>query len=344
MRRPSLWTLLPLLPLAPLALFLHRRTPRYDFRQRVVAITGGSRGLGLALARALADEGARVALLARDAAELARAKAAMPPTAAVLTVECDVRDPRQARQAMAVIDAAWGGLDILVNNAGVILSAPLTETTDDDVAAMMDVHLWGTWHMSRAALPLLTRRRDPRIVNIVSIGGKVGVPHLSAYCASKFAQAGLSAAMAEELRGRGVRVVTVFPGLMRTGSHVNARFKGDLRPEYANFAMAATLPGLSMGVERAARAIVRAIRRGQAEAVLPFTVRQAARAAALAPNAVVTAFGSINEWLPAGHSRRAGVAAVRGADIGLPAPVRVAATLGERSADRHNQRLARRID
>jgi NAD(P)-dependent dehydrogenase (short-subunit alcohol dehydrogenase family) len=344
MRRPSLWTLLPLLPLAPLALMLHRRAPRYDFRQRVVAITGGSRGLGLALARVLADEGARVALLARDAAELARAKADLPPTAAVLTVECDVRDPRQARQAMVAIDAAWGGLDILINNAGVILSAPLSETTDADVEALMDVHLWGTWHMSRAALPLLTRRRDPRIVNIVSIGGKVGVPHLSAYCASKFAQAGLSAAMAEELRGRGVRVVTVFPGLMRTGSHVNARFKGELRPEYANFAMAATLPGVSMGVERAARAIVRAIRRGQAEAVVPFTVRQAARAAALAPNAVVTALAGINEWLPAGQSRRAGVAAVRGADIGLPAPVRVAATLGERSADRHNQRLARRLD
>lgn len=110
MRRPSLWTLLPLLPLAPLALLLHRRAPHYDFRQRVVAITGGSRGLGLALAHALADEGARVALLARDAAELARAKAALPPTAAVLTVECDVRDPRQSRQAMVAIDAAWGGL------------------------------------------------------------------------------------------------------------------------------------------------------------------------------------------------------------------------------------------
>jgi short-subunit dehydrogenase len=198
--------------------------------------------------------------------------------------------------------------------------------------------------MSRAALPLLTRRRGARIVNIVSIGGKIGVPHLSAYCASKFAQAGLSAAMAEELRGWGIRVVTVFPGLMRTGSHLNARFKGDLSAEYAAFTMAATLPAVSMGVERAARAIVRAIRRGQAEAVVPFTVRQAARAAALAPNAVATAFAGINDWLPAGQGRRAGVAAVRGADIGLSVPVRVAATLGERAADRHNQRLARRLD
>jgi NAD(P)-dependent dehydrogenase (short-subunit alcohol dehydrogenase family) len=341
MRRSSLWYLLPLLPVALIAA---QRRRRYEFHHRVVAITGGSRGLGLALARAFSREGARVALLARDAAELARAKAALPASAAVMTVECDVRDPMQARQAVATITAAWGGIDVLVNNAGVILSAPFDETTDDDFAALMDVHLWGTLHMSRAALPYLRRRAGARIVNIVSIGGKVGVPHLTAYCASKFAQAGLSAAMGEELRASGVRVVTVFPGLMRTGSHLNARFKGNLAAEYRAFALAATLPGVSMGAPRAARAIVEATRHGQAEAVVPFSVRQAARAAALAPGAVAALFGAVNRLLPSGHDRRAGRSGVRGADIGLAAPVRAAALLGERAADRHNQRRARRID
>jgi NAD(P)-dependent dehydrogenase (short-subunit alcohol dehydrogenase family) len=341
MRRSFWWYLLPLLPVALVAA---RRRPRYEFHHRVVAITGGSRGLGLAMARAFSRQGARVALLARDGAELARAKASLPATAAVLTVECDVRDPVQARQAVATITAAWGGLDVLVNNAGVILSAPFDETTDDDFAALMNVHLWGTLHMSRAALPYLARRRGARIVNIVSIGGKVGVPHLTAYCASKFAQAGLSAALGEELRASGVRVVTVFPGLMRTGSHLNARFKGNLAAEYRSFALAATLPGISMGAARAARAIVAATRRGQAEAVLPFTVRQAARAAALAPGTVAAAFGAVNRLLPSGHDRRTGRSGVRGADIGLSASVRAAATLGERAADRYNQRTARRID
>ena len=341
MRRSSLWFLLPLLPAA---LLVMRQSRRYDFHQRVVAITGGSRGLGLALARAFSREGARVALIARDAAELARAKASLPATAAALTVECDVRDPVQARHAVATITAAWGSIDVLVNNAGVILSAPFDETTDDDFASQMDVHFWGTLHMTRAAVPYLRRRHGARIVNIVSIGGKIGVPHLTAYCASKFAQAGLSASMAVELRESGIRVVSVFPGLMRTGSHVNARFKGDLGAEYATFALAATLPGVSMGAARAARAIVAATRRGRAEAVLPFTIRQAARAAALAPNAVATAFAAVNRWLPSGHDRRAGRSGVRGADIGLAAPVRLAAVLGERAADRHNQRQARRID
>ena len=110
---------------------------------------------------------------------------------------------------------------MLVNNAGVIVSAPFVETNDDDFRALLDVHLWGTLHMSRAALPHLTRP-GARIVNVASIGGRLPVPHLSAYCASKFAQAGLSSVMAEELRASPVRVVTVYPGLMRTGSHLNA--------------------------------------------------------------------------------------------------------------------------
>ena len=239
--------------------------PRSAYRWvgRVVAVTGGSRGLGLVLARAFSARGARVVLIARDAAELARAKGTFPPTAPVLTVPCDVRDPHATRAAVEEIVAAWGRLDVLVNNAGVIVSAPFVETNDDDFRALLDVHLWGTLHMSRAALPHLTRRQGARIVNIASIGGKIPVPHLSAYCASKFAQAGLSSVMAEELRGSGVRVVTVYPGLMRTGSHLNAQFKGELRTEFAVFAAAGTTPGVSMGAERAARTIVRGTELGR---------------------------------------------------------------------------------
>jgi NAD(P)-dependent dehydrogenase (short-subunit alcohol dehydrogenase family) len=267
----------------------------------------------------------------------------MPPHAAVLTVAGDVRVPAQCKAAVETVAATWGGIDILVNNAGVIVSAPFAETNDDDFRTLMDVHLWGTLHMSRAALPYLTRRRGARIVNITSIGAKVPVPHLSAYCASKFAQAGLSAVMSEELRRSGVTVVTVYPGLMRTGSHVNAQFKGDLVTEYAAFAMAATLPGVSMGAERAARQILDATARGQADVVLPFMVRQVARSAALAPRATYALLGLVNRWLPAARPSRAPLSRVRGQDIGLPAPLRAAAVLGERAAVRNNQRLARRL-
>lgn len=339
---PALLCLAAAPAIAVLALSSRPRARR-RFDGRVVVVTGGSRGLGLVLARAFNAEGARVALLARDAAELERARRTLPDPAAGMTVVCDVRVEPQCRGAIEAVTAAWGGIDVLVNNAGVIVSAPFAETNEQDFRALLDVHLWGTLHMSRAALPSLTRRRGARIVNITSIGAKVAVPHLSAYCASKFAQAGLSSVMGAELRRSGVAVVTVYPGLMRTGSHVNAQFKGDLTTEYAAFAMAATLPGVSMGAERAARQILDATARGRADVVLPFVVRQVARAAALAPRLTYAALGVVNRCLPAPRPSRAPLSRVRGQDIGLPAPLRAAAVLGERAADRNNQRLARRL-
>jgi NAD(P)-dependent dehydrogenase (short-subunit alcohol dehydrogenase family) len=332
--------------IVPAALFavsrIARRQP-YRWPGRVVVITGGSRGLGLVLARELSARGARVALLARDEAELARAKATLPPTASAITVPCDVRDAHQALAAIGVVVDTWGRLDVLVNNAGVIVSAPFVETNDDDFRALLDVHLWGTLHMTRAALPHLTRP-GARIVNVASIGGRLPVPHLSAYCASKFAQAGLSSVMAAELRASPVRVVTVYPGLMRTGSHLNAQFKGDLRAEFAVFTAAGTLPVVSMGAERAARIIVRATERGRAEVVLPFLVRRVAMVAGLMPRATLRVLAAVNRLLPAGDPRRARLSRVRGLDIGLPTPVRAVAALGERAADRNNEREARRLD
>ena len=341
--RPRTTTLMATAAMAGAVYALWPR-PWYRWGGRVVVITGGSRGLGLVLARQLSARSARVALLARDPAELVRAKASFPGTARVLTVPCDVRDPFQVRSAVEQVIATWGRLDVLVNNAGVIVSAPFLETNDDDFRDLLDVHLWGTLHMSRAALPHLTGRPGARIVNIASIGAKLPVPHLSAYCASKFAQAGLSSVMAEELRGTGVRVVTVYPGLMRTGSHVNARFKGDLRAEFALFATAASLPGISMGAERAARTIIRAVERGKAEVVLPFVIRQVARAAALWPWAAHRVLSTVSRLLPPGDARRADLSRISGLDIGLARPIQAVAVLGERAADRNNQRLARRLE
>ena len=330
--------------LAYAALRSLRRPEVYRWAGRVVVITGGSRGLGLVLARAFTARGARVALLARDAAELTRARTSLPPTAAVVTVPCDVRDPHQARAAVDEVVATWQRVDVLVNNAGVMMSAPWVETSDADFRDLLDVHVWGTLHMSRAALPHLNRRRQARIVNITSIGGKIPVPHLSAYCASKFAQAGLSAVMGEELRASGVRVVTVYPGLMRTGSHLNAQFKGRLTSEFAVYATAAALPGVSMGAERAAQSIVRATERGQSELVVPWTVRRLATVAALAPRAAHSVLATIGRLQPRGSPARGGLTRVRGLDVGLPAPVQAIAVLGERAADRNNERRARRLD
>ena len=325
---------------AGLTAYLRRRAA-YDFAGRTVLITGGSRGLGLVLARAFVARGANVALMARDPGELARAVHNLGPGVSAAGVVGDVRMPDSCAQTVDEAIARFGRLDVLVNNAGVILSAPLARTNLEDFEALMDVHFWGTLHMTRAALPHLLAQPDGRVANICSIGGKVAVPHLSAYCASKFAQAGLIAVLAEELRQHGIAVTTIFPGLMRTGSHVQARFRGAADREYQIFALAAGTPLLAISAERAARGILRAVARGQAELTLPVSMRAAAKTAALAPNLTTAVLAQVNRWLPDGRVLPRGPVrstALRGADLPLAPMVRAAIVLGERAADRNNER------
>ncbi len=330
MKWPSL-----MLSAAALGLAVAARTSaRNSFDGRCVLITGGSRGLGLVLARELVTRGASVGLLARNALELERARRTIVGNGSVLLLPADVTDRVQVRQAIALFVRRFGRLDAVVNNAGVIVSAPLADTTADDIRALMEVHLFGTLNVTQAALPHLARVEGARVINVCSIGGKIGVPHLSAYCASKFAQAGLSAVMSQELRSRGVRVTTVHPGLMRTGSHVNAWFKGERRVEFAAFSLVNGLPGSSMSAERAARQIINAAERGVADIVIPFTIRQVARVAALAPNAVSIALAAVNQMLPSRPSEFA----VQGKHVGLSPALRAVVSLSERAADRNNER------
>jgi NAD(P)-dependent dehydrogenase (short-subunit alcohol dehydrogenase family) len=278
---------------------------RYDFAHRVVVITGGSRGLGLVLARELASRGASLGLMARDAIELARARRTIDSDSLVQLLPADVTDAAQVEQAFSTMIRRFGRIDVVINNAGQILSAPFDDTTHDDFKALLDVHFWGTLNVSRAALPHLARHGEGRIIDICSIGSRVPIPYLSAYCASKYAQAGLSAVMAEELRAKGIRVTTVLPGLIRTGSHVRAWFKGEWPDEFARLSLIGGAPGTSMSAERAARLILSAAARGQADAVIPFTYRQLSKLAAMAPNAVVASLAAVNEMMPDGRTRLA---------------------------------------
>lgn len=311
-----------------------RYRSRYNFENKVVLITGGSRGLGLVLARELASRGASLGLLARDAIELARARRTIDSDSLVQLLPADVTDPAQVEQAFSTMIRRFGRIDVVVNNAGQILSAPFDDTTVDDFKAMLDVHFWGSLNVSRAALPHLARHGEGRIVNICSIGGRVPVPHLSAYCVSKYAQAGLSAVMAEELRGKGIRVTTVLPGLMRTGSHIQAWFKGEQPAEFAMFSLIGGAPGTSMSAERAARLILDACARGQADAVIPFTYRQIAKLSAVAPNLTIAGLAAVNAAMPGARTRFA----AQGKHLQLPALVKGVAAMNEKAADRNNQR------
>jgi short-subunit dehydrogenase len=144
----------------------------------------------------------------------------------------------------------------------------------------------------------MRERGEGRIVNISSIGGKIAVPHLAPYCASKFALAGLSSAMHSELAKDGIHVTTVYPGLMRTGSHINALFKGQHRKEFALFSLANGLPVTSVSAENAARQIVAATARGDAELVISPQAKAAVKINALLPNFTSLMLAATNRLLP----------------------------------------------
>ena len=269
-----------------------------SFEGRVVVITGGSRGLGLVLARRLAAEGARLCLLARDTEELDRARAQLPPNAEVLTLRCDIRRRADVRLAMDRLLEKWGAVDVLINNAGVIQVGPLEHMSVADFENAMATHFWGPLHLMFEAVPSMRHRGFGRIVNIASIGGRIAVPHLAPYSASKFALVGLSDAVRTELGQFGIRVTTVSPGLMRTGSPLNADFKGQHELEYTWFAISDSIPGLTISAERAAAQIIEACRYGDPELTITLPAKIAARLNQLAPATVAHALALANEALP----------------------------------------------
>jgi NAD(P)-dependent dehydrogenase (short-subunit alcohol dehydrogenase family) len=277
---------------------LARGSRRIDFTGRVVVITGGSRGLGLVLARQLASEGARLCLLARNEDELARAAAQFPPGSEVMTVRCDIRRRSDVRAAVDAIFERWSVIDVLINNAGVIQVGPLEHMTTGDFENAMATHFWGPLHLMYEIVPSMRRHGFGRIVNISSIGGRVAVPHLAPYCASKFALAGLSDAVRTELDQYGIRVTTVAPGLLRTGSPVNVDVKGQHRAEYAWFAICDSLPGFSVAAENAARQTLDACRYGDPELTISLPAKAAIVANHLAPGAVARALMVANRFLP----------------------------------------------
>jgi NAD(P)-dependent dehydrogenase (short-subunit alcohol dehydrogenase family) len=276
-----------------------RKWNEYDLRGKTVLITGGSRGLGLVMAREFAREGAKVAICARDVEELERARHDLDKRGArVLAVPCDVTERAQVIELVNVVRDHYGRIDVLVNNAGVIQVGPVEVMTIEDYEDAMLTHFWGPLYTTLAVLPEMRARRDGRIVNISSIGGKISVPHLVPYSASKFALVGLSEGLRAELKKDGVVVTTVCPGLMRTGSPRNATFKGQHRAEYAWFSISDALPVSAMKAERAARQIIAACKRGDAEIILSIQAELAVRFHGLFPGLTADLLALVNRLLP----------------------------------------------
>ena len=277
-----------------------RQRRRIELRGSAALVTGGSRGLGLVLARQLVDHGARVAICARDDAELNRAKRELQQRGGgdVLAVQCDVTSQPQVEELIRGVIGHFGTIDILINNAGVIQVGPMEEMTLEDYDEAMKTHFAGPLYATLAALPVMRARRHGRIVNITSIGGKVPAPHLLPYTASKFALVGFSEGLRAELAKDNIFVTTVVPGFMRTGSPRHAEFKGRHHEEYAWFTTADVLPGVSISAERIARQIIDAAQHGRAELISPLAASVEAKLFALFPSLASEIVALINTALP----------------------------------------------
>ncbi|MDQ6677044.1 MAG: SDR family oxidoreductase, partial [Acidobacteriota bacterium] len=207
---------------------LFARSREQSFKGQAVLITGGSKGLGIALARRFAREGCRIAICARNREELHSAKRELERMGAeVVAVPCDVSEEVAVKAMIAEVEARFGGIDILVNNAGQIQVGPLTAMTVQDFDSAMKVMFWGVVFPTLALLPSFLKRKSGRIVNITSFGGKVSVPHMVPYTCAKFAATGFSEGLRAELKNEHIQVTTIAPGMLRTGSFVNALFKGN---------------------------------------------------------------------------------------------------------------------
>lgn len=279
-------------------LFLRHRAP-ISFRGRTAFITGGSRGLGLLIAHEFARRGAKVAISARDADELARAEEQLRAHGVdVLKIEADMTMREEVDAAINKVQEHFGPIDVLVNNAGTISVGPIETMTIDDYRNSINTHFWGPYFATMAVLPQMQRRQFGRIVNISSIGGKISVPHLVPYSVGKFALTGFSEGLRSELLKDKVYVTTVCPGLMRTGSPRNAFFKGNNEAEYAWFSISDALPGLSMSANRAARQVVEACARGDSEVILTVPAKVATLIHGVFPEVTVDVLGVVNRFLP----------------------------------------------
>ncbi|HYE93391.1 MAG TPA: SDR family NAD(P)-dependent oxidoreductase, partial [Terriglobales bacterium] len=317
-----------------------RPRPEWSLDGQVAVVTGGSRGLGLLLARELGREGCQLAICARDDDELARARGDLEARGiTVHAVRCDVADRRDVERFAAEVVRRFGGIDILVNNAGIIKVGPARTMTVEDYEEALRVNFWGMVYPTLAMLPVMQAQGGARIVNITSIGARVSLPHLVPYSCAKFAALAFSRGLRTELAADGIQVVTVVPGLMRTGSYLNAVFKGDPRAESVWFSLGATLPGISMDAERAARQIVHATRRGDAEVILSAPARLLARVQAIFPSFTTEALRLVNELvLPTARGDTEN--AVRGHEAigrGGSSMLRILTRLGRSAADRFGQ-------
>jgi len=315
-----------------------RERNRQDLGGKVILITGASRGLGLIMARQLALRGAKLVICSRDSTTLSRATLELKTLGIdVLGLSVDITDRSQVRDMVRTIISRYGTIDILINNAGIIQVGPLDTMETEDFENAMKTNFWGALYCIQEVLPYLKTQREGQIVNITSIGGKIAVPHLLPYTASKFALTGLSEGLHAELKKYGIAVTTVVPNLMRTGSARQITVKGKHKAEYAWFKLAASSPLTAQDAERAAAEIIKGIEYKKNEIILTPSAKLATLLQGLVPGIMSTAFGLLNTLLPSTPSAQIGRIPRKGYESESAVTRGLLARSGNRAALQNNQ-------
>jgi short-subunit dehydrogenase len=273
----------------------------FCYKGKNVYITGGSRGLGLSLAWNLLEKEATVTLVARDIEELHRARDILLqdfPNASIFLSTCDVTDSAQLSQSLSQAIDRMNGIDLIINNAGSILVGPFSSMVREDFEAQMNLHLFAVLESTKLILPHFQNRGGGRILNICSLGGKAAVPHMLPYAASKFALAGFSQGIASELSPLNILVTTAYPTVMRTGSPIQAVFKGDHEKEFAWFEAVDNMPLLSMSADLAAKSILEAVASGKSELILSVPAKARMLMGAILPETLNAIMGLVAKVLP----------------------------------------------
>lgn len=286
-------------------------------RGKTALVCGASRGLGRMIALELARKGARVAITARSSQDLESVRTEiLREGGSVFAAACDLRELAQVTELVSDVRRSFGEIDMMVAVASTIEVGPIEAMNAGDFEEAMCSIFDTALHPTLAVLPEMRARKKGSLTYIASIGGKIAVPHLAPYTSAKFAVVGLAESLRAELSKDGIGVLTVVPGLMRTGSYVHAHFKGAAEDEYAWFGATSTSPVTAMSAERAARRIVRSIERGDDELVLTATAKLATRAKGIVPSFVSFLMSIAARLLPQMPSDPVAKARLReGADI-----------------------------
>ena len=271
----------------------------YDFSGKTALVTGGSRGLGFYLAQQLLKRGATVIICARDKEELVKAKEKLSKiNESIFTAICDITKRPEVDQMVENIIKDHGKIDVLINNAGVMQVGPMESMNYEEYDEAFAVHFWGVLHTTMAVIPQMKRMGSGRIINVSSIGGKVGLPHMAPYSASKFALTGYSESIHSELKKDGILVTTAFPGPVNTGGYRHAKMKGNELEEFKWFSEADTMPVLAMKADQVAKNILEASAEGNSEIVISLSTKLVVALQGLFPGLVADMLTLFNYFLP----------------------------------------------